>query len=307
MTRTKNVFHLTLLFALAGVPACATDVSTLDKQDEEDAPVDGKADGWNLTEHGDLVFDELADDEPGTTLAQDGAVLSRRQPAHAWVLELDDEADIGLMTADGEDGHLASGRSTVDTVMYLYRQQANGNWGRYLERNDDIIDNNVNSAIDRHLEAGTYRVIVKGLSRSTTGEFRISGSCNGPGCVHIDDDGEVDICGLQVADAVDGGSLAPGRVTEIHANSRPSAARQAMIVEAVQQHIDQVVELEDWRDALSFVDADSMTITEETNTLTDEKLVKVTFTLGDIEYGALFYAETGNVFSWIEDGEIVCP
>lgn len=306
MTRTPSISKLALLLTLAGVPACASEVASFDKV-EEDAPVDGKADGWNLTEHGDLLFDELADDDPGSTLAKDGATLSRRQPAHAWVFALDDEADIGLMTADGEDGRIASGRSTVDTVMYLYRQQPNGNWGRYLERNDDFLDNHVNSAIDRHLDAGTYRVIVKGIGRGTTGEFRITGTCNGPGCVHIDDDGEVDVCGQQVADAVEGGLLMPGRVTEIHANSRPNAARQAMIVEAVQQHIDDIIELETWRDALSFVDDDSMTLTDETLTTTDERLVKVAFTLGDNEYGALFYADSGNVFAWIEDGEVVCP
>jgi hypothetical protein len=64
--------------------------------------------------------------------------------------------------------------------MYLYRHNGSS-WGSYIERNDDDGDT-LWSAIRKSLDAGRYRVLVKGYKEALRGSFALDSSCQGDGC-----------------------------------------------------------------------------------------------------------------------------
>jgi hypothetical protein len=67
--------------------------------------------------------------------------------------------------------------------MYLYRLNPDtGHYGRYIARNDDADGSTVASRLSRALEAGQYRVLVKGFKTSLRGTFQVEAACEGGGC-----------------------------------------------------------------------------------------------------------------------------
>lgn len=134
--------------------------------DEESVPVDGKSDGFSAAEHhGTIDFGRFSP-----------AHLLETHPFHAWDFSLTDGASIAISTRApaGSDAEL-------DTVVYLYREGAAG-WGRYLARNDDA-DGTTWSRLVQDLEAGSYRIVVKGYTRAEEGPFGVTVSCDGDGCL----------------------------------------------------------------------------------------------------------------------------
>jgi hypothetical protein len=109
----------------------------------------------------------------------DTSTLSASQRAVSWTFSLVDQATISISLGETR----ASDRE-LDTVMYLYQQGASGNWGRYIERNDDTSESNLWSTLsDVQLGEGTFRIVVKGYSNSDRGAFKVGVSCDGAGCV----------------------------------------------------------------------------------------------------------------------------
>jgi hypothetical protein len=179
MIFSKFTSKLLLAGAVAGASACVAPAdASLNKEDEFDAPVDGKLDGASIINHGDLAWD--IDDEH-SYYGDFRHALSPEQPAHALTFALSGSATLsfetGPQTQDGAD---------LDTVMYLYKQGTTGTWGRYIERNDDIAEHNYWSRLeDLELEEGNYRIVVKGYSRAEAGDFRLHASCQGAGCTEV--------------------------------------------------------------------------------------------------------------------------
>lgn len=139
----------------------------------EDQPFDDyeeKSDSFRKpTEHGTLIFG----------IAQP-AELTADEHFHAWDFELGDRADVTLTT------ELVT--ANLDTVMYLYKlDPATGRFGAFKFKNDDASDDTVASEIAEDLDAGHYRVLVKGFKTALRGTFEIVGACDGPGC-------EVGVC-----------------------------------------------------------------------------------------------------------------
>lgn len=166
---------MTRLAALLGLPAllfACDDTSspspTAAKGVEEgalsDYEADSKADSWRApTEHGALL--------PGT---QSTARFTDDSLFHAWTFALSDTAKVSL--------DIVSGDNNLDTVAYLYRQHPDtGSWGRYIAKNDDA-NGTVQSAISEGLEAGNYRLMVKGFKRALRGSFAVEYTCDGAGC-----------------------------------------------------------------------------------------------------------------------------
>lgn len=174
---TKFTRMLLVASSLAGLAGCATaDEAPANKADEVDAPVDGKLDGSNIADQGELEWTEGSLDG---FFAMDTSALSASQRSVSWTFSLADEATISI----GLGVTRASDRD-LDTVMYLYEQGASGSWGRYIERNDDTSNSNLWSTLsDLELGAGTFRIVVKGYSSSERGDFKVGVSCDGAGCV----------------------------------------------------------------------------------------------------------------------------
>ena len=133
-------------------PACMASPEAADKGVEEDVPLDGKLDSFrNPTDHGRIGFDR-----------PEVAELTADAGFHAWTFNLEAEADVLLRT----DLAMPGGRN-VDTVLYLYREGSRG-FGRAITSNDDA-PGTLFSAVSRRLEAGRYRVLVKGYTQRTDG------------------------------------------------------------------------------------------------------------------------------------------
>ena len=191
---TRHLALGALLLALTGF-GCAGD----GKGEEENVfdEYEAKADSFSQpTEHGMLVFG----------VAQD-AELSEDHLYHAWDFTLTDQSTVSIETV------LVT--ANLDTVMYLYRfNTETGRWGRYIARNDDADSSTVRSRIARDLEAGQYRVLVKGFKTSLRGQFQIVATCEGAGCAGSGDcspdtfrsmpDPSAEGCGAMFSDALMG-------------------------------------------------------------------------------------------------------
>lgn len=175
------MLRLVICLALMTVVGCAGEAAREDKGVESELPVDGAADSLaRPTEHGALV------DGASATLASSARY-------HAWTLSVGAEgADVHLETTGG------TGRG-IDTVMYLYRRQADGRWGTAVARNDDAASSTDLSMISEPLRAGEYRVLVKGYRTATYGNFSLHYACSGVGCASTQLVGEPLYTALQEA------------------------------------------------------------------------------------------------------------
>jgi len=133
---------------------------------EEAMPVDGKLDSFaSPTDHGELSFGYGQQ-----------ASITEAEKFHSWTFALSGDADVDLSTS------LDAMNPNLDTVLYLYRRDAeSGSWGSYIYKNDDD-HGKVTSRIAKKLGSGEYRVLVKAFKSSMRGTLSVNGTCEGGGC-----------------------------------------------------------------------------------------------------------------------------
>ncbi len=266
------------LVALAlAVPACTDD---LDKGPESADPAVGALDSiYSPTEHGELAFGA-----PAT------ATLTRNQQFHAWDFTVHGPASLALATGP------AVGRREVDTVIYVYRADGNGGWGRYLAKNDDAGTSQW-SALDLEVDAGRYRVIVKGFSSRTTGRFAVTVDCGGSGCAPV-----ASTCRLGETYR---GFLADPAFSAV-SSARLTAANQleplvaAQLLRAVQVTYAPTTVAE----AFAAVDGGEVNRTEVHHAGSAQSFVAYEFGAGDNSYGAIFSSRTLDLAAEIRDGDL---
>ncbi len=88
--------------------------------------------------------------------------------------ELSGTADITIATG------AAGTTNNLDTVLYLYQPTAT-KWGAYIAKNDDGGDGKYSLMTD-HLDAGSYRAVVKLKSPKGAPNVTVTGTCSGTGC-----------------------------------------------------------------------------------------------------------------------------
>jgi hypothetical protein len=145
----------------------------MESPDPED--LEGMADSlYRPTDHGELELDGSAA----------RATLEAGANYHAWYFEISggDASRISL-----ETGPSRRGGQEIDTVMYLYRQQDDGTWGRYVFKNDNGDSSTSFASLrDRRVEPGEYRLIVKGyracrsdgVESEYCGSFSVRATCD---------------------------------------------------------------------------------------------------------------------------------
>lgn len=173
----KNSALARALVSAISLSGCVASMdATISKGNESDVPTDGKFDGASLALQGQLNWFD-ADPRGGMQGFDDGE-LTTRDRGNAWGFTLIDNATVDLSI-----GPVEPNGEEIDTVMYLYKEGEPDHWGRYIARNDDISDENYWSSLDSlELGVGSYRVVVKGYSRSDVGPIRAFAHCEGPGC-----------------------------------------------------------------------------------------------------------------------------
>lgn len=193
MNLTSRSTRLAGVLFASGFLACVAQDSS--KGSEEEI-VDGKADALSsAVDHGALAL------SPGrsTVVAAD---ISAKERLHSWSFTLSDQAEVALNT---QQFSVMSPRE-LDTVLYLYRQRADGSFGHYIARNDDAAYASESgwSELSIELEAGTYRVLLKGYRKADVGMAALQAICTGSGCGEPTDYGEFS-CESLLAWAKDGG------------------------------------------------------------------------------------------------------
>jgi hypothetical protein len=269
-----------LLALPAVLPACVE--SDLDKGDEAEVPADGKLDSFaRPTDHGAIGFDTPAE-----------GVLSTTARYHTWTFALTGAAQIHAFT-----GPSLTSRYNVDTVLYLYKQRADGTWGPYLARNDDS-QGAVWSSPTRDLGAGSYRILVRAAA-STRGQF--SARSAGVGCAPAN----TCLFGATFGDLL--ASTAYG-----HRRSRapasdfagvPADALDAVrVVRAVQQsaHTDVTTVAQ----AFAAVDQQVIRRVDIYDEAGARAFVALEYGAGDNSYGAVFAYGSAAVVSKIHDGDL---
>jgi hypothetical protein len=115
------------------------------------------------TEHGELMFG-----------APNRATFDGSHRFHSWTFALSGDATFSIRTEPYSQN--------LDTVMYLYgRAPGDDSWGSNVDKNDDH-EGQIWSQIDGIYGAGEYRIIVKAIKTTFTGDFGVLASCDGEGC-----------------------------------------------------------------------------------------------------------------------------
>jgi hypothetical protein len=150
--------------ALACLAACAADPA----QDGEDGELpdtldDGKADSLTApTAMGELLFWRAA-----TT------AVTPAERNLAFEFSLGDKATVGFSTFVPQP-------ESIDDVapvsLYLYKKVGRSTWKRVVRTTERY------TPIDRALDRGTYRVIVRGQKTTTESWVALESSCSGDGC-----------------------------------------------------------------------------------------------------------------------------
>jgi hypothetical protein len=269
---------------LALLPAaCALEPDPSDKGDEEEIPADGdlgKDDSFKKpTDHGAIAFDERVTSE-----------LTATQRHHTWTFELTGDAEVEMTTS-----YAVRGQRRTDTVLYLYKEGPTG-WGPYLARNDDYGDTTYSQLVES-LDAGRYRVLVKGYLASTRGKFSLTVGCDGAGCAPAVAE---DVC------------LLPEDYTALRAD--PAFVRQQarVITSAAQldafEH-EQVLEalrrgwpeIETLDDGFATVDGGEVNLVGYFFTGTNTDLTLVEFGRGDTSVGTIYFGRSLVIAGVIDD------
>jgi hypothetical protein len=253
-----------------------------DKGPEEESPPDGSKDDSfrKPTEHGIIEFG-----------APQASVLTATERFHAWYFELTDSAKVELTTS-----YAVLGQRRTDTVLYLYREGDSG-WGSYIARNDDY-GSTTYSKLARELQPGRYRALVKGHSETTTGKFKLSAACDGPGCA------KGCLFGTTYWESFTAPALSKINSMVIDATNLDnlSEAYKEMLVRAVHEssHTDVTTAAE----ALGRVDQEEMNLTWFAEPAGLRTFVAFEYGAGDNSYGAFFEKRSGERAASIHDGDL---
>lgn len=271
-----------LALAFATLPACLDE----DKGEESELPDDGgEADTQRTpTNHGYIFFGSPED-----------AVLSDAERYHAWEFDLSGPAAIDAFTT-----YTIKGQRKTDTVLYLYKQQDGGGYGSYIARNDDDGDR-VYSRIRKNLEAGHYRVLVKGYLTTTRGKFRVQVDCAGDGCAAPPEPNTC-VFGSAYNELDEREALVVTNRTKWYATTDLSPLDRERVVLAVQQsaHSD-VTTAEEAFDRVDQNEINAVYIYEPAAART---FLALEYGAGDNSYGAYFEGRTAVMVANIHDGDL---
>ncbi len=276
---------ISLLFTASAFGACITD----DKGDEDD-------------ELG--AFDDIGKGDTLRTPTDHGAVtagtpatsrLTAANGFHAWDFTVYGAAAAPVTLQLGPQ---TTGGAEVDTVLYLYRQKADGTWGAYIARNDDAGDSYW-SALAKSLTPGHYRLVVKGYKRTTYGKFAVALGCGGDAC---SEPAPLECAFGATPTDITWPRFVRGGWTALSPGANFSATEQAQIVRALQasSHTDVTTVAE------AFAAADGGVINRQP--LRDDIAIRTyyfyEYGAGDNSYGAIFPDTSTTPAAEVHDGDI---
>jgi hypothetical protein len=273
-----------LVSSLFALPLLGCTASLVEEHPLDEILDDAKTDAFNYpTKFGALFTNtwQYGLLDPATRL---------RTPA--WTFFLDAAASVTLETRHAPTDEV----TVVDTVVYLYSQRTDGTWRR-IAKSDAV---GGFGSITRDLDAGAYRVIVKGLQAADEGEFMLRLGCTGAGC-------QLDQClfgdSFYELRQRTRGAVTTYKQGELTLTSPLSASEQAQVIAAVQVSAigDQVTTLDE---AFANVDGGEINQFSVYDSLAGRSFLAFEYGAGDSSYGALFERDQPARVAEIGDGEI---
>jgi hypothetical protein len=235
------------------------------------------------TEHGSLAYGV-----PATS------ALARTARFHAWEFDVLLPGQTPTAIALGPD---VAGGPTVDTVVYLYKQQPSGRWGSYIAKNDDA-NGSLWSYLSRSLDAGHYRIIVKGYTERTYGKFGVTLTCDRYACSQ-----PVEACVFgQTFNEIDLQRFAFGGETRYTSAAGLDATARAQIVRAM--HASSHTDVTTAEEAFLRADSGEINRIEMRDGLAVRRYVTWEYGAGDNSYGAIFDELALEPAAEIHDGDI---
>jgi hypothetical protein len=261
-----------------GTPKAAT---------EEDPLLDAEKDDSfrKPTDHGALLFGQSVTES-----------LDRGARYHAWSFTLPGSASVQIKTSYG-------GRGTPDTVVYLYRRGETG-WGSAIAKNDDAHDDTRWSSLSRALDAGVYRVIVKGYTANEVGRFKLTVDCAGDGCTAAP--APSCLFGETFRDLTDEGLVrvvGRTRFTSPTAPTTLTTLQEAQIIRAL--HASSHTDVMTIAQAFAAADQNEINLVWIWDGPGDRRFVAVEYGAGDNSYGAYFPVESAEPVAEIHDGDLL--
>jgi hypothetical protein len=214
------------------------------------------------------------------------AEIDGASEVHAWTFSMGSPAEVTVETGAPRGG------GALDTVAYLYQLGDDGRWGRYLEKNDDGGAAPF-SRIARRLDAGVYRVVVKGKTGEDQGAYRVRASGFPPDCVF----------GASFADIEFAAASESSRqvlTAEKRDRIRPEEVPQIIRALHASSH-DDVTTLDE---AFAAVDGGEINRVILVDTPGSRSFVAFEYGAGDNSFGAIFPRDSAEPAALIIDGDI---
>jgi hypothetical protein len=268
---------------LLAIPLFACTQSAVEETPLGDVLDDSKADSWGYpTNFGTLYTDtwQYGLLEPSSKLRTPAWTFFTNGSAHVTIESHQAPTDEPWLTG---------------AVVYLYKQRDVGTWQRIAKSGIGGF-----GSLTRDLEAGAYRVIVKGLGNDDEGEFMVRLGCEGAGCV-------TDSClfgdSFYELRQLMHGATSTYKAGVLTAASQLTAAQQAQIVAAVQvsalgEDVTTVAE------AFAAVDQNEVNQFNVYDSLAGRAFTAFEYGAGDSSYGAFFEGDAPARVAEIGDGEI---
>jgi len=267
-----------LICALGGCAAAS------DKTGEVGDEADGRYDSFfNPTDKGQVAL--------GGEVA---AELSDAEQFHAFHFELSGPAEVRLESKDGGDPYL-------DTVFYLYRQSDHG-WGSYVAKDDDG-GTEYFSRIAETLEAGSYRLLVKGYAQTDRGPYLLETDCAGAGCEAAPPPRPSTDClfGNTYGDFMESPNFENVESRDLRADTELSDLLKAQIIATFDVYGDSI---DTPADAFEMVDEGYINYTTVRDRFDGVEYTSLEFGAGDNGFGAILRGGTDEVVAAIQDSDL---
>jgi len=218
------------------------------------------------------------------------ADLSDDAQFHAFHFDLSGPAGVVLSTAD-------AGASDLDTVMYLYKRGDSG-WGSYIAKDDDG-GGAYFSKLSESLDAGQYRVIVKGYSLEQVGPYRLESACSGDGCAPaLSDDC---LFGERYGDFLHSPNFETVVSADLTSETALSELQRAQIIATLDIYGESIT---DPSEAFEIVDQGYINYTTQRDAFDGSEYTALEFGAGDNSFGAILRGGTTEAAAVIVDGDL---
>ena len=220
---------------------------------------------------------------------ESSGVLTAEQRFHAFDFALTERSDVRLYTLPALYQNVA-----VDTVLSVYKVGPRG-YGSAITSSDDA-RHTVWSEVARTLDAGSYRVVVKGKTTGVRGAFRVGLDCpQRLGTARC-------VLGTTFREVRRGLTVKVDRERLVNDASQLTAVEGRQLVDAL--HASSHTDVTTPEEALAAVDANEVNVLDLWDASNAQALIAFEYGAGDNSYGRIYPPGSTSAVASIHDGDL---